>query len=99
MFTPLSLAVGFAMIASFLLSLAFVPILANLILRSGNEAKIDALRPIKQGLSNGITQSAKYSKLIVPFVVILFLLLAFIAYKNAGSEIFPKVETGKCRFD
>ncbi len=40
MFLPLSLAVGFAMIASFLLSQTFVPVLSNWLLKTGHNVEV-----------------------------------------------------------
>ncbi|MGC4038459.1 MAG: efflux RND transporter permease subunit [Chitinophagaceae bacterium] len=43
MFLPLSLAVGFAMIASFLLSQSLLPVLANRVLKREHKTKVDSL--------------------------------------------------------
>ena len=95
MFMPLSLAVGFAMIASFLLSLTLVPIVSNWILKNVHKTGTDTLLPIKQRLSKRIEQSTKFSIMIVPAVIALFVFLAYIGYRNAGTEIFPKVDAGQ----
>jgi len=96
MFMPLSIAVGFAMIASFLLSQTLVPVLANWIMKKthtgSNEVKLTVL---KKSLSSSIEKSGKRSILIAPFVIILLLIIAFIGFKNAGTEIFPKVDAGQ----
>src|SRR5205823_11297293 len=66
MFMPLSLAVGFAMIASFLLSQTLVPVLANWILKKTDTTKSnDRLEQIKQGLSKRINKVGKLAILIV----------------------------------
>src|SRR6185312_6964351 len=53
MFMPLSLAVGFSMIASFLLSFTLVPILSNWVLKKVDTSKSNRrLQRMKEGLSN-----------------------------------------------
>ncbi len=96
MFMPLSLAVGFAMIASFLLSLTLVPVLSNWVLKKVNTTKSGTrLQRVKDGLSKRINKVGKLALFIVPFVIALFLLISYIGYKGAGTEIFPKVDAGQ----
>ncbi len=96
MFMPLSMAVGFAMIASFLLSLTLVPILSNWLLRKTTITRSNKhLEKIKQALSERINKTRKSAILIIPFVIALFLVIAYISYKGAGTEIFPKVDAGQ----
>ena len=93
MFMPLSLAVGFSMIASFLLSLMLVPILSNWILKKVHIKKSSKnLDKIKEGLLKRINRVTKSAKIILPLLIILFLLIAYLGYKNTGAEIFPKVD-------
>jgi multidrug efflux pump subunit AcrB len=63
MFLPLSLAVGFAMIASFLLSQTFVPVVANWVLkqqtgRDGHNAKAD-----HAGVAGRVSQNTAFDRL------------------------------------
>jgi multidrug efflux pump subunit AcrB len=96
MFMPLSMAVAFAMIASFLLSQTLVPVLSNWFL-----AKIDIeesekkLSRLKQRLSDSINKTSKKSNIIIPVVIIVLLTIAYMGYKKAGTEIFPKVDAGQ----
>ena len=93
MFMPLSMAVAFAMIASFLLSQTLVPVLSNWIMKAGHAAASEGLfEKLKQRLVSGIQTT---SAVVVPVVIILLLLLAFIGYRNAGTEIFPKIDAGQ----
>ncbi|MFH6935981.1 efflux RND transporter permease subunit [Flavobacterium sp. FlaQc-30] len=96
MFLPLSLAVGFAMISSFLLSQTLVPVLSNWMLKatykSHNEPRLDK---VKQGLSKAIEKTFPVSRLAIPLILVILLFTAFIAYKQAGTEIFPKVDAGQ----
>ncbi|HKH61503.1 MAG TPA: efflux RND transporter permease subunit, partial [Flavitalea sp.] len=96
MFMPLSLAVGFAMIASFLLSQTLVPVLSNWMLKKKYlPNKQNKLEYFKQKLSGSIEKSHRNSLLIIPTVIIGLLALAFLGYKKAGTEIFPKVDAGQ----
>jgi multidrug efflux pump subunit AcrB len=96
MFMPLSMAVAFAMIASFLLSQTLVPVMSNwLIRKTPSVSTEDRLAKTKKRLSSFIDRSGKSATLIVPLVIVSFLILAFIAYKNSGTEIFPRVDAGQ----
>ena len=96
MFMPLSLAVGFAMIASFLLSQTLVPVLANWMMETtAPQQTRNNLSSIKKRLSDSIEKSGKRSLFIIPVVIIVLLLVAFIGYRKAGTEIFPKVYAGQ----
>ncbi|MCW3107390.1 MAG: acriflavin resistance protein [Segetibacter sp.] len=96
MFMPLSLAVAFAMIASFLLSQTLVPVLCNWFMRKTHVIQSEnRLNKLKERLSFYINKSKKRSSLIVPVVILVLLGLAFLGYKNAGTEIFPKVDGGQ----
>lgn len=96
MFLPLSLAVGFAMIASFFLSNTFVPVMASWILKdkiiehtSGRfeRFRISYLSRIdKLSSRSGFTISL-YSLVVVALLLVLSLFI--------GTEIFPKVDAGQ----
>jgi multidrug efflux pump subunit AcrB len=98
LFPPLALAVGFSMIASYLLSSSLVPVLAARLFRS---AKAPA-----HGRARGLF--AKLLEGYVRFVsgVVRYRWLAFAAYlalcipaffllRGIGTELFPRVDTGQ----
>ncbi len=96
MFMPLSLAVGFAMIASFLLSQTLVPVLCSWFIK--NERHFNTqnnLEGIKKRLTNAIQKNRKTSIIIVPVFLIGLLAIAWLSYKKSGTEIFPKVDAGQ----
>lgn len=96
MFMPLSMAVGFAMIASFLLSQTLVPILSNWLIKTVHVSKDERrLSSIKQKLFISIEKFRKRSALVIPIILVALLLLAFIGYRGAGTEIFPKTDAGQ----
>lgn len=96
MFMPLSLAVGFSMIASFLLSFTLVPVLSNWVLKKADVSKSnDRLQRMKEGLSNRLDRFGKHAGWIVPVSILLFSAIAYFSYQRAGTEIFPKVDAGQ----
>jgi multidrug efflux pump subunit AcrB len=95
MFMPLSMAVGFAKIASFLLSQTLVPVLSNWLVKKVPTYKEDKLAALKKNLTGNITRSQRSKAVVAPLVVIGLLLLAFAGYKGSGTEIFPKVDAGQ----
>lgn len=96
MFFPLSMAVGFAMIASFLLSQTLVPVLSSWMFKeSGSRKKEVNLEHLKNWLLNSINRSTRYSFLIVPAALIFLMVAGFFSYKRAGTEIFPQVNAGQ----
>jgi multidrug efflux pump subunit AcrB len=98
MFLPLSMAVAFAMIASFLLSQTLVPVLSNMIIKKLPESHSkDQLAGIKKRLSATIQKTNKIRNILLPASLIILLLIVFAAFKNIGTEIFPRVDTGQLR--
>jgi multidrug efflux pump subunit AcrB len=95
MFMPLSLAVGFAMIASFLLSRCFVPILSNWVLQEKLKVTNHRLHFLTQNISRRIERWGGAAKIIVPLAIIVFVVLSILGYKGAGTEIFPKTDAGQ----
>jgi multidrug efflux pump subunit AcrB len=96
MFLPLSLAVGFAMIASFFLSNTFVPVMANWILKDKlpdhPAQRFDRFRNWYLHKLDKLRNSASPALLL--FGVGSAGLIAIIALL-IGTEIFPKVDAGQ----
>jgi multidrug efflux pump subunit AcrB len=98
LFTPLALAVGFSMVASYLLSSTFVPILSVWMLRTAGPH-----HPQEEGFFDRLR--ARYSRFIQPLVkrrrIVLVTYLAasgaiiVLAGGALDSEIFPVVDTGQ----
>ena len=96
MFMPLSLAVAFAMIASFLLSQTLVPVLCNWFMKKAHVTQSETrMNALKERLTISIQRAKRRSSFLVPVVLIVLLGLAFLGYNNAGTEIFPKVDGGQ----
>ena len=98
MFLPLSLAVGFAMIASFILSQTFVPVVANWLLKDklphSNNHKFD---DFKMKYTTWLQKIAPKAKWVSPIFVILSILLLIGLFVINGTEIFPKVDAGQAQ--
>ena len=96
MFMPLSMAVSFAMIASFLLSQTLVPVLSNQLMKlKGTGKSKDKLANVKRRLSATVERSGRFGKIWVPLMIVLLVIVAWFAYTRAGTEIFPKVDAGQ----
>mgnify|MGYP005811046659 CR=1 FL=1 len=96
MFLPLALAVGFAMVASFVLSNTFVPVMANWILKDkidhGTSERFNLFRRwYLQRLDKLQTRPVLSMSLFVG----LSLIVVFMAGTFLGKEIFPKVDAGQ----
>jgi len=94
LFVPLSLAVGFAMIASFFLSSSLVPVLSVWLLRnrraatdgSHTEDWVDRLRA---RLTRALQRLAKFRVLLVGAYAIATIAIVVVVGLRLGREIFP----------
>ncbi|HEX9606280.1 MAG TPA: efflux RND transporter permease subunit, partial [Gemmatimonadaceae bacterium] len=98
LFVPLSLAVGFAMAASYLLSSTLVPVLSTLILREHAPEAQDApslLHRVRDTLGRILNRLFAVRGLTVAaYVVASALVVAFLG-PYLGREIFPRVSSGQ----
>jgi multidrug efflux pump subunit AcrB len=96
MFLPMSLAVGFAMIASFLLSQTFVPVLSNYLLKDDSRLE-ESQRwlTMKENFQKAISHFYEKRNFVIPFYFILVTMLCFLSYHFIGKEIFPRVDAGQ----
>jgi multidrug efflux pump subunit AcrB len=93
LFLPLSLAVGFAMIASYVLSSTFVPVLCVWLLRHHAP---DSNEHEKKGLYRHLISGAVFSRwLLIPSYLALCAVGIAILYPQLGQEIFPQVDAGQ----
>lgn len=96
MFLPMSLAVGFAMIASFLLSMTFVPVMAVWIMNhmkpKENKSRFDRYKARYNSYTHRI--SSKAGVAIPVFFIASFAFLGF-GFYAIGLDIFPKVDAGQ----
>jgi multidrug efflux pump subunit AcrB len=98
LFVPLSLAVGFAMAASYLLSSTLVPVLSAWILREHAPEAEDSpslLHRVRDTLGRILSRLFAIRGLTVAAYVVLAVVLAGILGPYLGREIFPRVSAGQ----
>jgi multidrug efflux pump subunit AcrB len=101
LFVPLSLAVGFAMVSSYVLSSTFVPVLSTWLLRHHHRAGGDAARQrsmfvrAQKSYGRSIGSIVRWRGLIVPAYFVFSLAFIFLVGRALGVEIFPKVDAGR----
>ena len=96
LFVPLALAVGFSMIASFILSSTLVPILSVWLLRSGGAVHdpgfFGKLQSAYARLLSGVMATRW---LIVLVYLVLAVGIVWLIGPKLGTEIFPMVDSGQ----
>lgn len=98
MFQPLSLSVGFAMIAAFFLSNTFVPVMANWFLKDKLEQHSTArFDRFKTNYLSRLDKLASQPKLTMSIFGIAVVGLLAIFFTLIGTEIFPKVDAGQAQ--
>ena len=95
LFVPLTLAVGFSMIASYLVSSTLVPILASLFVRARQHGQgwiMDRIQASYRSFLQGILQ---LRVVVVPVYLVASLAFLAIILPRLGTEIFPEVDAGQ----
>lgn len=97
MFMPMSLAVGFAMIASFLLSMTFVPVMAVWIMKpfTHSEEKDGRFERFKIRYQDNIKRLNSKTGLTLGVYFISAFLILGLGFYSIGLDIFPKVDAGQ----
>src|SRR5258707_5772165 len=97
LFVPLSLAVGFAMAASYLLSSTLVPVLSTWILREhgaeGVKKGPTLLTRLREKLGKILDRLARHRGLVVSIYLTAALLVVVLIGPYIGREIFPRVSS------
>jgi len=102
MFMPLSLSVGFSMIASFFLSLTFVPVLANRILKNQEEhydveKKTKRFEKFRHRYIQKLEAILKRTTYMPYIYIIASIGLLVVLFFFIGTDIFPKVDAGQAQ--
>ncbi len=98
LFVPLALAVGFAMVGSYLLSSTFVPVLSVWMLRNpdtqhkSQESVFDRFRARYDRLTRTIM---KHRRITVLSYLVATGAIILVVGSSLGTEIFPTVDTGQ----
>jgi multidrug efflux pump subunit AcrB len=102
MFLPLSLAVGFAMIASFLLSQTFVPVVSNWLMKHHlSDREIGSSNSFFNRYKIKYVRAGERIKTSGGIITLLFVLISVglivLLYSLTGTELFPKADTGQAQ--
>jgi multidrug efflux pump subunit AcrB len=100
LFVPVSLAVGFSMLASYLLSNTFVPVLSVWLLRHGVAGRGHSERRgffarVRGGYAALASAAVRARWVVLPAYAVVALLVIWLAGRHVGQEIFPKVDAGQ----
>ncbi|MDR3615710.1 MAG: efflux RND transporter permease subunit [Candidatus Obscuribacterales bacterium] len=98
LFVPLSLAVGFAMVASTTLSSTLVPILAVWLLKPGHkEHKRDWIDALKDGLAALLHVLMPVRLIVAPVFIVCASITVYILYESIGTQLFPASASSQFR--
>jgi multidrug efflux pump subunit AcrB len=97
LFIPLSLAVGFAMLASYFLSNTLVPVLSVWFLRGAHKSGgrppfFDRARDIYQSMMRSVW---RWRRVALACYLLIVCAGIFLIGRNLGTDIFPNVDTGQ----
>ncbi|HEY9754778.1 MAG TPA: efflux RND transporter permease subunit [Oculatellaceae cyanobacterium] len=97
LFVPLSLAVGFAMAASYFLSSTLVPILSVWMLSktSGRSEKKGFFQKVQEVHRYALVGAVKWNWLVSGSYLVASAVILCVAYPQLGLELFPKVDSGQ----
>jgi len=93
LFVPLSLAVGAAMVSSYLLSSTLVPVLSTWLMRKGSKEEEDGILKRLYGSYLSVVLKLRWPLVLVYLVTAgLFI---YTMFPKLGTEIFPTVDAGQ----
>ncbi len=101
LFVPLSLAVGFAMVASYLLSSTFVPVLSTWLLRHHHHFRTEASRApslLERGrvaYGRAVGGFLRWRWFVVPAYLAGTVAVIVLVGRSLGLEIFPRIDAGR----
>jgi multidrug efflux pump subunit AcrB len=98
LFPPLAMAVGFSMIASYLLSSTLVPVLSAWLLRSKVSGEVADETSWTARLSRryrSLVERSVRARWVVLVVYAVAIALAVIPLRSLGTQLFPDVDTGQ----
>jgi multidrug efflux pump subunit AcrB len=93
LFVPLSLAVGFAMISSYVLSSTLVPVLSTWMLKSEQAHEPPFLERLRTRYHDGLKRALKVRWLVVGAYLLVTVALIVLLLPFLGTEIFPSIES------
>jgi multidrug efflux pump subunit AcrB len=93
LFVPLSLAVGFAMLASYLLSSSLVPVLSTWVLRPGHVSEGRFFARVRSWYRSRLDTALRHRRLLVAGYLVVTAGVIAVLFPLIGTEIFPQVQT------
>ena len=93
LFIPLSLAVGFAMLSSYVLSSTLVPVLSTWLIKPGHSDETGLFEKMRNYYAKYLRFVLRLRWPLVGVYVVAAALLIFLVFPRMGTEIFPRVET------
>ena len=93
MFMPLAVTISFALLASLVLSLTVIPVLASLLMKGGDETDGWLLTTLKN-IYRPIVQWALNFRLLAVALSLLALLVAAVIFPSIGKEFMPLMDEG-----
>ncbi|MBI3401199.1 MAG: efflux RND transporter permease subunit [Acidobacteria bacterium] len=93
LFVPLSLAVGFAMISSYVLSSTLVPILSTWMLRAGHSTEPRFFERLRSSYRDRLQTVLRLRWAVIGVYLAASVALIVILFPRIGTEVFPAVET------
>jgi multidrug efflux pump subunit AcrB len=87
LFVPLSLAVGFSMIASYLLSSTLVPVFSTWLMKAGHQTKRGWLQ---NGYERYLAATLRFRWPLVAIYLVSSVVLVWVLFPRLGTELFPE---------
>src|SRR5881296_418880 len=93
LFVPLSLAVGFAMVSSYVLSSTLVPVLSTWMLRAGHSGEARFFERLRSSYRDRLESVLQLRWAVIGVYLVASGALIYILFPRIGTEVFPAVET------
>src|SRR5262245_44678967 len=93
LFVPLSLAVGFAMISSYVLSSTLVPVLSTWMLRVGHSSEPRFFDKLRSWYRSRLETVLRLRWAVIGAYLALAVAVIVVLFPRIGTEVFPTVET------
>ncbi len=97
LFVPMSLAVGFSMLASYILSSSFVPVLSTWLLRHAHPQESKRVERLRRRYRETLTRLVGARRILLPIYLVACTVIVLVIGLRLGAEIFPLVDAGEFR--
>jgi multidrug efflux pump subunit AcrB len=92
LFVPLSLAVGFAMVSSYVLSSTLVPVLSTWMIQPKHSAREGFLDRLRSGYLRYLNFILRFRWILAGAYLLVAGILIYLLFPRIGTEIFPAVQ-------